>query len=101
MLSAADTLWGVWDRLTAYDGNMQPQLMLAESWAISTDYRQIKRNLRKGVQFHTGLELVAEDVRLTKNFSSMDQAYAWADKRWVRNLVPRLRLRSANGGQPC
>ena len=51
------------DRLTAYDEKLQPQPMLAESWDVSTDFKQIKLNLRKGVQFHTGRELTSEDVK--------------------------------------
>jgi peptide/nickel transport system substrate-binding protein len=37
--------------------------MLAESWDVSSDFKQIKLNLRKGVQFHTGRELTSEDVK--------------------------------------
>jgi peptide/nickel transport system substrate-binding protein len=62
-LQLADNLWSVWDRLTVYDSNMQLQPMLAESWEISDDYKQIKFNLRRGVQFHTGRELAADDVK--------------------------------------
>ncbi len=61
--STTNTLWGVWDRLTAYDRAMQPQPMLAETWEVSADGRQIKLSLRKGVTFHTGRELTSEDVR--------------------------------------
>src|SRR5690242_1303242 len=62
-----DTLWQVYDRLTAYDDKLQPQPMLAESWDISTDVKQVKLNLRKGVQFHSGRELTADDVKFTLN----------------------------------
>jgi peptide/nickel transport system substrate-binding protein len=53
-LTGFDTLWQVFDRLTAYDSKLQPQPMLAESWDLSADLTQIKLNLRKGVQFHSG-----------------------------------------------
>lgn len=62
-----DTLWQVYDRLTAYDDKLQPQPMLAESWDISTDLKQVKLNLRKGVQFHSGRELTAGDINFTLN----------------------------------
>ncbi|MBV9601259.1 MAG: ABC transporter substrate-binding protein [Chloroflexi bacterium] len=62
-----DTLWQVYDRLTAYDATLRPQPMLAESWDISSDARQIKLNLRKGVQFHSGRELTSDDVNFTLN----------------------------------
>jgi peptide/nickel transport system substrate-binding protein len=38
---------------------------LAESWAISPDYRTYKFKLRRGVKFHNGDEMTAEDVVFT------------------------------------
>ena len=38
---------------------------LAESWTISPDYRVYKFKLRKGVKFHNGDEVTAEDVVFT------------------------------------
>jgi peptide/nickel transport system substrate-binding protein len=58
-----DTVWTVYDRLIQYDASGQVQPMLAESWDVSTDYKQVKFNLRKGVQFHTGRELTSDDVK--------------------------------------
>ena len=55
----------VYDRLIALDLHAQPTPMLAESWDLSPDYRQIKFKLRSGVQFHTGRELTSDDVRYT------------------------------------
>ena len=63
LTTAADTTWIPFDRLTAYDEKLQVQPMLAENWDISPDFRQIKLNLRKGVQFHTGRELTSDDVK--------------------------------------
>ena len=63
LVSAVDTTWMAFDRLSAYDEKLQPQPMLAESWDVSSDYKQIKLNLRKGVQFHTGREFTSEDVK--------------------------------------
>jgi peptide/nickel transport system substrate-binding protein len=60
---AVDNLYSVWDRLIVTDANQQLQPMLAESWEISDNYQQIRFNLRKGVQFHTGRELTADDVK--------------------------------------
>jgi peptide/nickel transport system substrate-binding protein len=60
-----ETAWLVFDRLTTYDVNRQPQPMLAESWDISTDFKQFKLNLRKGVQFHSGREMTSDDVKYT------------------------------------
>lgn len=38
---------------------------LAESWTISPDYRTYKFKLRRGVKFHNGDEMTAEDVVFT------------------------------------
>ena len=57
-----DSVWMVYDTLTTYDEKLQPQPMLAESWDVSDDFRRVKLNLRKGVQFHNGRELTSEDV---------------------------------------
>lgn len=58
----ADIAWSVYDRLTAYDDKGQPQPMLAESWELNATATQIKLNLRKGVQFHSGREFTSADV---------------------------------------
>jgi peptide/nickel transport system substrate-binding protein len=60
---AVDSVWLVYDRLTAYDPKLQPGPMLAESWEIGDGGRQIKLNLRKGVQFHSGRDFTSEDVK--------------------------------------
>lgn len=56
-------LFPVFDRLTEYDDNLQPQPSLAETWEFSTDAKQLKLTLRKGVQFHTGRELTSDDIK--------------------------------------
>jgi peptide/nickel transport system substrate-binding protein len=53
----------VFDQLTNYDNNSVPQPMLAESWDVGQDYKQIKLNLRKGVQWHTGRDFTSDDVK--------------------------------------
>ena len=45
------------------DGWYSPSL--AESWKISPDYKVYEFNLRKGVKFHNGDEMTAEDVVFT------------------------------------
>jgi peptide/nickel transport system substrate-binding protein len=56
-------LGSVYEKLTAYDDSLKPQPLLAESWDFSADAKQLKFNLRKGVQFHTGRELTSDDVK--------------------------------------
>jgi peptide/nickel transport system substrate-binding protein len=60
---AVDSLWLVFDHLTIYDQKLQPQPMLAESWDLSPDYKQVKFNLRKGVTYHSGREFTSDDVK--------------------------------------
>jgi peptide/nickel transport system substrate-binding protein len=56
-------IWLGYDSLVRYDDNFKPQPMLAESWDLSADYKRIKLNLRKGVQFHMGREFTSDDVK--------------------------------------
>ena len=46
-----------------FDGKLEPAL--AESWTTSPDGRVWTFALRRGVKFHNGRELVAEDVKYT------------------------------------
>lgn len=64
-----DNVFQVYDTLTAYDGDLTPKPRLAETWDISSDYKQIKLNLRKGVQYHDGREFTSDDVKW--NFQRM------------------------------
>jgi peptide/nickel transport system substrate-binding protein len=59
----ADNVWSVWDRLTVYDEHHMPQPLLAERWEVSEDRTHFAFHLRRGVQFHTGRELTADDVK--------------------------------------
>ena len=61
------TVGNAYETLTRYDAQLQPQGLLAESWDVSGDGKQIKVNLRKGVQFQDGRELTSDDV----NYSLM------------------------------
>ena len=60
-----DVTFSVWDRLLEYDPQLMPQPLLAESWDMSSDGKQIKLTLRQGVQFHTGREMTSDDVKWT------------------------------------
>ncbi|HEU0168351.1 MAG TPA: ABC transporter substrate-binding protein [Chloroflexota bacterium] len=61
--SQFDTTWSVFDRLIGYDQKLQPQPLLAESWDLSTDLKQITLHLRKGVTWHSGREFTSDDVK--------------------------------------
>jgi peptide/nickel transport system substrate-binding protein len=58
-----NVMWLFFDRLIALDSKTQPQPMLATSWELSSNAKQMKMNLRKGVQLHSGRELTSEDVK--------------------------------------
>ena len=58
-------IWLGYDSLVRYDSQLKPQPMLAESWDLSSDFKRIKFNLRKGVQFHSGRELTSDDAKYT------------------------------------
>jgi peptide/nickel transport system substrate-binding protein len=60
-----DVTFSVWDRLLEYDTKLTPQPLLAESWEMSGDGKQIKLTLRQGVLFHTGREMTSDDVKWT------------------------------------
>lgn len=55
----------LWDWLTVVDtkGNLSPGL--ATSWTSSPDARVWTLKLRRGVKFHDGSEMTAEDVKFT------------------------------------
>ena len=55
----------LWDWLTevTVDGELKPAL--ATSWTPSADAKSWTLTLRKGVKFHDGSEMTAEDVRFT------------------------------------
>jgi peptide/nickel transport system substrate-binding protein len=63
LVTTVNANWMPYDRLTAYDANLKPQPMLAESWEFSSDFKQLKLNLRKGVHFHSGRELTSDDIK--------------------------------------
>jgi peptide/nickel transport system substrate-binding protein len=60
---SAESTWLPYDRLTAFDDQLKPQPVLAESWDLASDYTQIKLNLRKNVQYHSGREFTSDDVK--------------------------------------
>ncbi len=60
---SSNTVQLAYDKLVAYNEDLQPRPVLAESWDISTDLKQFRLSLRKGVQFHNGREFTSDDVK--------------------------------------
>ncbi len=55
----------IFDGLVKLDKDLNPVPALAEYWTISEDDTKYTFYLRKGVQFHNGDELTAEDVKFS------------------------------------
>jgi len=53
----------VYDTVLDLDQNLKTVGKLAKSYTISSDQRRVEINLRQGVEFHTGRELTASDVK--------------------------------------
>jgi peptide/nickel transport system substrate-binding protein len=58
-----DTIWAAWEPLVQLDSQSKPEAMLAESWDLTPDLKQLKLNLRKGVTFHNGKPMTSADVK--------------------------------------
>ena len=54
--------WHIWEPLVYIGKDLKLEPRLAESYEASSDLKQIKFNLRKGVQFHTGREFTSADI---------------------------------------
>jgi peptide/nickel transport system substrate-binding protein len=54
---------GLYNGITEYNEAMEPVPCLAESWEVSDDVMTYTWHLRKGVKFHNGRELEAEDIK--------------------------------------
>jgi len=55
----------IYDGLMARNGENRLITGLAESYTVSEDNRALTFSLRKGVRFHNGMELTAEDVKFS------------------------------------
>ena len=53
----------MYETLTYFDAQSKVQPLLAESWEVLEDGAAIVFRLRKGVKFHSGREMVADDVK--------------------------------------
>lgn len=55
----------LYDGLVRFDPHFNPTPALAEYWTTSDDKTRITFHLRKGVRFHNGRELTADDVKFS------------------------------------
>src|SRR5579859_7809157 len=61
-LNGQSTIYPVWDRLVELDPQLNPKGILVDSWDVDDKYTRIALHLHKGVQWHTGRELTADEV---------------------------------------
>jgi len=66
---------GLYNTLTRYDNDLQPQPELATDWAFSEDGLQLTLNLRSGVKYHSGRDFTADDVLFSLQ-AAQDETYA-------------------------
>ncbi len=58
-------LRALYNSLVRYDQNINPNPDLAERFELASDGQSIRLELRRGVKFHSGREVTAEDVRFS------------------------------------
>jgi ABC-type transport system substrate-binding protein len=63
----------LFDGLVRFDGHFNPTPALAEYWTYSEDKTRITFHLRKGVRFHNGRELTADDVKYSLERLAQDR----------------------------
>jgi peptide/nickel transport system substrate-binding protein len=61
--AAFDLSYPIFNDLGQEDAKLNLSPELAESFDLSSDFRTLKLNLRKGVQFHSGREMTSDDVK--------------------------------------
>jgi ABC-type transport system substrate-binding protein len=71
----------MYDALLAYDDSGEISPNLAQSWTISPDGKVYTFRIRRGVKFHNGKELTAEDTAWTINYIRNPKNAAYAHAR--------------------
>ena len=72
-ISGQHITYPIFDRLVDLDASLQPHPALAESWDTNADFTQLIFHLRKGVSWHSGRELTAEDIAWNYNRIKSDR----------------------------
>ena len=75
-----------YDALTSYDENWKPIPALAESWDVSTDAKQVKFTLRKGVQYHDGREFTSDDVKWSYTHAATSTDTNLLEAKWWTSI---------------
>ena len=77
----------IFENLLAFDSRFQVVPQLAERWETSADGKMYTFHLRKGVKFHNGREMTAEDVK-----ASVDRFRAMAPRRNELDDVEKIEV---------
>lgn len=89
----------IYEPLLTLDPKFNVKPYLAESWEISKDATELRLQLRKGVRFHNGKELTAEDVLWSIEYvqNPRNAAYGGAQAREISSAAAidpyRIRLK--------
>jgi peptide/nickel transport system substrate-binding protein len=99
-----------YESLVTMDGKGEVKPLLAESWKISPDGKEYTFVLRRGVKYHNGEEMTAEDIKWAVDYSKDPQHGASAkphldgvdsvrvvDKYTVRFLLKRSQVSFLSG----
>lgn len=86
--AGGDIISLVFNGLLRYNENMELEPCLAEKWKVSKDGKIITYYLRKGVKFHDGVEMNAEDVVFTWKVYTDPTVHTpyGADYQYIRNV---------------
>jgi ABC-type transport system substrate-binding protein len=68
----------VYESLVTLDSKSEVKPFLAESWKIAQDGKEYTFNLRRGVKFHNGEEMTAEDIKWAVEYAQDPQHGATA-----------------------
>lgn len=74
----------IFEPLVLMDENWEIQPRLAERWEVAEDFMSVTFYLKKGVKFHNGREMTAEDVKYSIERLHEDDS---AKKKYYKNIV--------------
>ncbi len=84
-----DVVYLLSDPLVTYDANLHVVPRLAKSWEISDDHLRLTFHIQKGVRFHDGVPLTADDVIYTYE-KSLDPSVLWGTYRQAFQNVEKI-----------
>lgn len=77
----------VFEGLVQYDEHNELQPNLAESWTVSEDGLTFTFKIKKGVKFHSGREMTAEDVKYSWDRAATKEALSPTVEGYMMDIV--------------